>query len=243
MSENRLEIRDVHVTAEGRSILRDINLVVEPGEVHVLLGPNGSGKSTLLAAIMGMPPYQVSAGEILYRSETLNYLPIDERARLGLGMAFQRPPNLEGVRVCDFHESINAEENYGREVAALDLEEFTERDINVGFSGGEIKRWEVLKLFLQAPQMLLFDEPESGVDLEHIAAMGEAINRLARSSADGEPRSALIITHTGFILDYVEADVGHVMVDGRILRSGQPRELFTQIQRHGYDWIPSSNSP
>ena len=189
----------------------------------------------LLAAVMGLPPYRVVDGEIRFRGKRINDLAVDARARLGVGMAFQRPPSLDGVTVRDFRDSLNANSNYQQEAALLDLDGFTSRHINVGFSGGEIKRWEVLKLLLQSPQLMLFDEPESGVDLEHIAAVGEAINRMVQAPTDaGEPRSALIITHTGFILDYVNADAGHVMIDGQIVGSGDPRELFSQIQRAGY---------
>ncbi len=235
MTNNILEVRDLDVDAGDVAILRDIDLLVAEGELHVLLGPNGSGKSSLLAALMGLPPYHVVRGEIRFRGNRIDQLPIDQRARLGLGMAFQRPPSLDGVTVGDFREALDAASNFKQESSALDLEGFANRHINVGFSGGEIKRWEVLKLFLQSPQFLLFDEPESGVDLEHIAAVGDAINRLLRTpGSSGEARSALIITHTGFILDYVQADLGHVMIDGRIVTSGDPRELFKNIQRNGY---------
>ncbi len=242
MGNRILEIDNLGVDAGDVPVLRGVNLAVGIGELHVLLGPNGSGKSSLLAAVMGLPPYRVTAGEIRFRGDCINDLRVDERARLGMGMAFQRPPSLDGVTVGDFREALNAASNYQQEATALDLDGFAGRHINVGFSGGEIKRWEVLKLFLQAPQLLLFDEPESGVDLEHIAAVGNAISRLLRTPTDsGDPRSALIITHTGFILDYVNADVGHVMIDGQIAGSGNPRELFQQIQRSGYGSVSFQN--
>nr|WP_269751250.1 ATP-binding cassette domain-containing protein [Acuticoccus mangrovi] len=215
--------------------MRAVDLEIGAGEVHVLFGPNGSGKSTLLSAIMGLPPYVVSAGEIRLGGERIDGLAIDERARRGIGMAFQRPPAIDGVTVEDFSQTLGSADILHREAASLDLADFAARHINVGFSGGEVKRWEVFKLFLQDPRLLLFDEPESGVDLEHISAVGDAINRLMRTpNRAGEARSALIITHTGFILDYIEADVGHVMIDGHIVRSGEPRALFESIQKHGY---------
>ncbi|MBO9379980.1 ATP-binding cassette domain-containing protein [Sphingomonas histidinilytica] len=230
-----LEIRHLDVSASGTAILHDINLTVGAGELHVLFGPNGSGKSCLLATIMGLPPFRISSGEIHFRGRRIDGLPIDERARLGLGMSFQRPPGLEGVTVDQFSKALGSQDILGREAAALDLRDFSGRDINVGFSGGEIKRWEVLKLFLQRPRLCLFDEPESGVDLEHIAAVGNAINRLLRApERDEAPRSGLVITHTGFILDHIQADVGHMLVDGRILFSGDPLAIFKHIQRNGY---------
>jgi Fe-S cluster assembly ATP-binding protein len=232
--EHVLEIRDVDVSVGTTEILHGITLTVKRSELHMLLGPNGSGKSTLLAAIMGLPPFAVTRGEIVFRGERIDQLPIDARARLGLGMAFQRPPTLEGVTVAALADAMNAGRLLKREAAALDLsfDEFGKRDVNDGFSGGEVKRWEVLKLFLQRPLLMLFDEPESGADFKHIAAVGRAIERLMR---DGDARrSGLVITHTGFILDYIHADVGHIMVDGRIVHTGEPRALFAHIQRNGY---------
>jgi Fe-S cluster assembly ATP-binding protein len=229
-----LEIRGLDVSAGEAPILHSINLSIRSGEMHVLFGANGSGKSSLLSAIMGLPPFKVTRGEILFRGERIDRLGIDERAKRGIGMAFQRPPALDGVTVRALAEALGATKALRREANALDLglAEFARRDINEGFSGGEVKRWEILKLFLQEPSLLLFDEPESGVDLEHIAAVGKAINRLMRRA--GEPRTGLVITHTGFILDYIDAGAGHIMANGRIVHSGDPRDLFRHIRRHGY---------
>jgi Fe-S cluster assembly ATP-binding protein len=235
MAAALLEIRDADIGVGSTAICRDISVSVQPGETHVLFGPNGSGKSSLLAAIMGLPPFAVTRGEMLFQGARLDRMSIDERARRGLGMAFQRPPSLEGVTIAGLSAALGADENLQREAAALDLQAFARRDINVGFSGGEIKRWEILKLFLQQPLLCLFDEPESGVDLEHIAAVGAAIDRLLRTPhPSGVARAALVITHTGFILDYIKADVGHMMVDGRIVYSGPAAALFKHIQRNGY---------
>ncbi len=230
-----LDLHGIEVLAGEHVILHDINLAVGKGQTHILFGPNGSGKSSLLAAIMGLAPYRVTRGEILLDGERIDGLPVDARARLGLGMAFQRPPAIEGVTVGALGKALGAGDRLAEESGALDLAAFSPRDVNVGCSGGEIKRWEILKLFLQDPRLCLFDEPESGVDLEHIAAVGAAIERLLASGNAGEGRrSALIITHTGFILDYIRADMGHMLVDGRILWSGDPRMLFEHIKRHGY---------
>ena len=230
-----LELRNVSVSVDDKSILHDISLTVNAGEAHVLLGPNGSGKSSILAAIMGLAPFEVTAGEILYRGHNIGGMDIDERARAGLGMAFQRPPTIEGVSVAEFAAALDADAALTAEAGALNMADFIDRDIVVGFSGGEIKRWEVLKLFLQAPDFLLFDEPESGVDLEHIAAVGAAVNKLVSQPAqDGSKRGALLITHTGLILEHISADKGHILSNGRIIHSGEPKALFQHIQKAGY---------
>lgn len=229
-----LELRGLSVAAAGTTIVRDVDLVVPGGEVHVLFGPNGSGKSSLLAAIMGLPPFTVTSGEIWFGGSRIDTLPPDERAALGVGMSFQRPPSLTGVTVAEFADAIGGSQRLTPAAKALDLTEFAERDVNAGFSGGEIKRWEIVKLFLQQPDLALFDEPESGVDLEHIAAVGDAINQLIAEPGRSGRRSALIITHTGFILDYVTATSGHLLIDGRLVDSGDAGELFTRIQQHGY---------
>lgn len=230
-----LRIANVDVCVGSTMICSDINLDIGRGQAHILFGPNGSGKSSLLSATMGLPPYRVTRGSIRLLGTPIETLPVDERARMGVGLAFQRPPVLQGVSLRDLGESLGALPQLEKGAALLDLDGFIERDINGGFSGGEIKRWEILKLFVQRPAMCLFDEPESGVDLEHIAAVGAAIERLVHEPDDtGQPRSALIITHTGFILDYLKADVGHMMVDGRLVYSGDPYRLFHHIKTQGY---------
>ncbi|HUH67885.1 MAG TPA: ABC transporter ATP-binding protein [Mycobacterium sp.] len=228
-----LELVDVDVRVGDTEICRDVSLTIADGETHVLFGTNGSGKSSLLAAVMGLPPYEIARGEVRLLGTPIGKLPVDERARLGLGLAFQRPPALQGVSLRDLAGSLGALRDLENQATPLDFGEFLDRDINVGFSGGEIKRWEILKLCLQHPALCLFDEPESGVDLEHIAAVGAAIDRLLQR-VDGSRRSALVITHTGFILDYLKADVGHLMVDGRLVHSGDPYQLFEYIKQRGY---------
>ncbi len=220
MSDYALQLKDVSVAVNQRKIINKVNLTVNEGELHVLLGANGCGKSSLLSAIMGLPPFEVTEGDIYYHEQRINELAIDERAKMGIGMTFQRPPALNGVSLDDFAHLLSKEDDYLQLLQRLDLEKLNNREVNVGFSGGEIKRWEVLKVFLQDPQLVLFDEPESGVDLEHIRAIGEAVNRLMQTNKVIEgrevKRSALIITHTGLILDYIQADVAHMMVDGEI---------------------------
>lgn len=230
-----LELRNLTVAIEDTTILDRIDLTLPEGELHVLLGPNGSGKSSLLATIMGLPPYRIVSGEILFDGSPINDLDLTARAALGIGLAYQRPPSLEGVSVHSFADALHATDRLDQEAAALDLTDFLSRDMNVGFSGGEIKRWEVLKLVLQDPQLLLFDEPESGVDLEHVIAVGDAIRRVV-SAPDrrGRTCSGLVITHTGLILNHVQADRAHIMKDGRILHSGDPLVLFGHVQSEGY---------
>jgi len=230
-----LEITNLSVDVAGTPVLRDITLTLDPGSVHVLLGPNGSGKSSLLATILGLPPYRIVAGDIRFEGASLGDMPLHDRARLGIGMAFQRPPDLDGVSVSAFAAALGADAILDREAPALDLTEFVQRDMNVGFSGGEIKRWEILKLFLQDPKLMLFDEPESGVDLEHVIAIGRAIRRIVnRPGQGGRLRAGLVITHTGLILRHVRADRAHIMKGGRLLHSGDPEALFAHIQTHGY---------
>ena len=230
-----LETRSLSVAIGDKRILNGVDLTLPEGELHVLLGANGSGKSSLLAAIMGLPPFEVVEGEILFDGAPIQDLDVHERARLGIGLAYQRPPSLEGVRLRSFAAALGAEEALDREAAALDLTEFLGRDMNVGFSGGEIKRWEILKLRLQDPRLLLFDEPESGVDLEHVSAVGDAIRRaVAAPDRAGRVCSGLVITQTGLILDHVAADRAHIMKDGRILHSGDARALFAHVRDHGY---------
>lgn len=230
-----LETRSLTVAIGSQTILDAIDLVLPAGELHVLLGPNGSGKSSLLATIMGLPPYEIVSGEILFDGQPIQELDLYERARLGIGLAYQRPPSLDGVTVRSFAAALGAEARLDREAEALDLTDFLSRDMNVGFSGGEIKRWEVLKLVLQDPRLLLFDEPESGVDLEHVIAVGEAIARVVRApDQQGRACSGLVITHTGLILNHVKADRAHIMRDGRIVHSGEPNRLFAHVQSGGY---------
>jgi len=230
-----LHIRNLNVVVGDKPVLNDVSLTIEDGTLHVLLGPNGRGKSTLLATIMGLPPYRITSGEITFDGVPVQEMSIRERADLGMGMAFQRPPSLDGVSVASFAQALGAADMLEREAAALDLTDFLRRDMNVGFSGGEIKRWEVLKLLLQDPRLMLFDEPESGVDLEHVIMIGRAIRRIVRSpDGKGRARSGLVITHTGLILNHVDADMGHIMKDGRIVHSGDPHRIFAHIQTNGY---------
>ena len=234
-----LEIESLHVRVGDREILQGVDLTIAEGETHVLLGPNGGGKTTLLNTILGMPGYQVTAGAIRFRGIDLLPLEIDERARLGIGVAYQRPPAVRGVRLRQLMETAASEpmadDEFDRIVHDLNLGYMLDRDVNMGFSGGETKRAEMGQLLAQKPALALFDEPESGVDLDNIAVVGGAISRLLKGERASERKSAgLIITHTGHILQYVNADVGHVLFKGQIACNGNPLDLIGDISREGY---------
>ena len=236
-----LEIKQLTVAIDGKEILQDVNLKVGMGETHALFGPNGSGKTTLLMAIMGFPRYHVTRGSIILRGKDITGLPLDERARLGIGMSFQRPPVVRGVKTRDMISAARGEKGNGEIIDRLarraNLSEFLDRDINHGFSGGEIKRSELMQLLAQRPGLVLLDEPESGVDLVNIALIGELINELLEKECPMRLRkcTGLIITHTGHILDYVNARTGYVMIGGRIVCEGDPREMLATIKEKGYE--------
>jgi Fe-S cluster assembly ATP-binding protein len=236
-----LEIRDLSVAVEDRQIIHDVNMTIQSGETHVLFGPNGAGKSTLLMAIMGFPRYRVTRGSISFKGKDITGLTVDERARLGIGMSFQRPPVVRGVKTRDMVEACLKGRGDGDTVVKLaekaDLNDFLERDINHGFSGGEIKRSELMQLLAQKPELTLLDEPESGVDLVNIALIGELMNELLEKNCPIPERHCmgLIITHTGHILDYVNARTGYVMCNGTIGCTGDPHEMLATIREKGYN--------
>jgi Fe-S cluster assembly ATP-binding protein len=242
-----LRLENLSVAIGDRTVLEDINMEIGPGETHVLFGPNGSGKSTLLGTIMGFPRFRIIQGRILFKDEDITALPVNERAVRGMGIAFQRPPTIRGVLLRNIIEIAARDGLTPEELAAgLDLTAFLDREVNHGFSGGELKRSELVQLLAQNPDLVLLDEPESGVDLENMALIGQAINHLLEKEVvrwNGRPlkeirrgrtKCGLVITHTGYILNYVEADVGHVLYKGRLSCSGNPRELFGCIKRVGY---------
>ena len=240
MRDVALGIEQLTVEVEGREILHGINLEMGLGETHVLFGPNGSGKTTLLMAIMGFPKYRVTKGRIIFKGQDITMLPLDERARLGIGMSFQRPPVVRGVKTRDMVAAClrgrEQKESISQLAEKADLADFLDREINYGFSGGETKRSELMQLLAQRPTLTLIDEPESGVDLVNIALIGELLNSLLEKECPIPERrcTGLIITHTGHILDYVNARTGYVMCGGSIGCSGDPHEILATIREKGY---------
>ncbi|MBF0467383.1 MAG: ABC transporter ATP-binding protein [Desulfamplus sp.] len=244
-----LIIEELKVEIGDREILQNVNLHVPPGETHILFGPNGSGKTSLMMTIMGFSGYKVTRGKIIFKGEDITYMPIHERARLGVGVLFQRPPTINGlstrrmVEICAGGKSVNVEALSKK----LKFDDFIERDVNHNLSGGEIKRSELLQLSAQQPDLLLLDEPESGVDLESIALLGDSINNLLdrgiqkaspchkNTIMSGTPKSALVITHTGHILDYITADRGQVLYKGQLRCSRNAREILKWIREYGYE--------
>ncbi|MBW2607002.1 MAG: ABC transporter ATP-binding protein [Deltaproteobacteria bacterium] len=242
-----LQIEDLQVKLGDKKILKHIDLEIQPGETHILFGPNGSGKTSLLMTIMGYPQYEVVAGKIVFKGKDITHMSIDERARLGIGMSYQRPPTINGLKTRQMVK-LCAKDDVDEEDLAkrVNFEQFLGRDVNAGFSGGEIKRSELLQLMAQAPDLMLFDEPESGVDMENISLVGKTIaSLLQKDLADrhikfkmqailDRTKMGLIITHTGFILDYVAADKGQVLYDGMLSCVSNPREILDCVGKTGY---------
>lgn len=191
-------------------------------------------------ALMGFPKYIIKEGSIFFRGTDITHLPVFERAKMGIGMSFQRPPSIKGIKLHGLSELINWDEGNGKNIEyyahLLKLEHFMDRDINLGFSGGEMKRAEIFQLLLQHPLLSLIDEPESGVDIENLSVLGRAIKKLLHKSDRYHQRknAGIIITHTGFILNYLNADKGYMLINGKLTCSGNAREMFESIQKRGY---------
>ena len=244
-----LEIRDLHVSADDKEILKGVDLSVRPGEVHALMGPNGSGKSTLANAIMGHPSLEVTQGQILFGGEDVTAADTDERSRMGLFMAFQYPVAIPGVTITKYlrmvmnaHRTARGEDEVSLKEfrktveAAMELTDvpraFVSRYLNDGFSGGEKKRLETLQLALQQPTMAILDETDSGLDIDALNVVANGVNVVAKQSGMG----VLIITHYQRILHMVQPERVSILFDGRIVKEGGP-ELVTQLESEGYGWI------
>ncbi|MEG3225105.1 MAG: Fe-S cluster assembly ATPase SufC [Methanobacteriales archaeon Met13] len=240
-----LEITDLAVEVNNKEILSDVDLYIGKGETHVLLGPNGAGKSTLFMTLLGFPKYKLIRGEIIFKGEDIANLSTTERVKMGFGVSFQNPPAIRGVKLGDLlkleHGEQDTEEELSPEmmeiVRKLKFDErFLERDVNLGFSGGEVKRSEILQLLAQEPDFIMFDEPDSGVDIENVELLAEEINILLdKNKKPGRrKKSGLLITHLGYILNFVGADTAHVLMDGRIACSGNPSEILEDIRKEGF---------
>jgi Fe-S cluster assembly ATP-binding protein len=244
-----LEIRNLHVQAGDKKILKGLDLTVNKGEIHALMGPNGSGKSTLANVIMGQPTLEVTEGQILFQGEDITEADPDERARAGLFMAFQYPVAIPGVTVTKYlrmvmnaHREAHGEpeiklKDFRKAVeAAMELthvpRDFAGRYLNEGFSGGEKKRMEILQLALQHPEIAILDETDSGLDIDALNTVAHGVNTVAGRSEMG----VLIITHYQRILHMVEPTRVSIMYEGRIVKEGGP-ELVEQLERQGYGWV------
>jgi Fe-S cluster assembly ATP-binding protein len=241
-----LIIKDLHATVSGKEILRGLNLEVEAGKVHAIMGPNGSGKSTLSKALGGHPDYEVTRGEVLMDGVSILGMEPDERSRAGLFLAFQYPMEIPGVSNANFlraalqarlpeGEEIEATDFYADLYAEMDKLEmartFTARSVNEGFSGGEKKRNEILQMAMLKPKYAVLDETDSGLDIDALRIVSAGVNALR-----GPNLGVLLITHYQRLLDYIVPDVVHVMVEGRIVRSGG-KELALELEERGYDFI------
>ena len=240
-----LEIENLAVEVAGKRVLKDINLSIAEGETHVLLGPNGAGKSTLFLTILGFPNYDVVQGSIKFKGQDITELTTAERVKLGIGVSFQTPPAIRGVSVGDLlkiesNQDVNDELNPRMKELADQLkfsDEFLERDVNLGFSGGEVKRSEILQLLAQMPDFTMFDEPDSGVDIENVELLASQIGTLLDKDKPqrSRKRSGLLITHLGYILNFVSADKAHVLMNGVISCSGNPTEILEDIRKNGFN--------
>lgn len=241
-----LEIKNLHVEIDGKEILKGVDLTLKQGEIHAVMGPNGTGKSTLVQAIMGHPSYDVTEGEVLLDGENILEMEVDERAQAGLFLGMQYPSEISGVTNSDFLRSaINAQREEGDEINLMQFikkldknmdylemdPDMATRYLNEGFSGGEKKRNEILQLMMLEPKFGILDEIDSGLDIDALRVVSEGINKLR-----GQEFGALIITHYQRLLNYVTPDVVHVMMRGKVVKSGG-KELAERLESEGYDWI------
>lgn len=246
MSGSTLEIKNLHVSIEGNEILKGVNLTIKGGEFHAVMGPNGTGKSTLASAIMGHPHFEITEGSIHLDGEDVLEMEVDERARAGLFLAMQYPSEISGVTTSDFlRSSINARREEGDEISLmkfikemdgtldyLDIDKnMAQRYLNEGFSGGEKKRNEILQLMMMKPEIAILDEIDSGLDIDALKVVSKGIN-----SMRNDQFGCLIITHYQRLLNYITPDQVHVMMNGRIVKSGGP-ELAKRLEDEGYEWI------
>ena len=241
-----LEIKDLHVEIDGKEILKGLNLTINTNEVHAIMGPNGTGKSTLASAIMGHPKYVVTQGEVLIDGENVLEMEVDERAQAGLFLGMQYPSEIPGVTNADFLRSaINSRREEGNEISLMKFireldktmaflempEEMAQRYLNEGFSGGEKKRNEILQMMMIKPTFGILDEIDSGLDIDALKVVSKGINQMR-----GEGFGCLMITHYQRLLNYITPDRVHVMMQGKVVKSGGA-ELAQRLEAEGYDWI------
>ena len=243
-----LKIKNLHASVEGENILKGINLEINPGEIHAIMGPNGSGKSTLASVIAGNEEFEVTEGDILFEKANISELSPDERAHRGIFLSFQYPVEIPGVSVTNFIKtSINqvrkargqkdmpANEMLKKireKSALLEMDrKFLSRSLNEGFSGGEKKRNEIFQMAMLEPKLSILDETDSGLDIDALRIVADGVNRLKTKD-----NATLVITHYQRLLDYVVPDVVHVLMDGKIVKTGD-KELAKKLEEKGYDWL------
>ena len=241
-----LEISNLHVSTGDKEIVKGVSLTIQSGEIHAIMGPNGAGKSTMAKAIAGHPDYTITAGDVQLDGKSILEMESDERARAGIFLAFQYPSEIPGVSIANFlraalqarmaeGEEIDAAGYYKRLYQKMDLlkidRKFTSRAVNEGFSGGEKKRSEILQMAMLEPRFSLMDETDSGLDIDALKVVAEGVNSLR-----GPNLGVLLITHYQRLLSYIIPDHVHVMIDGRIVKSGD-RSLALELESRGYDWV------
>ena len=248
-----LEIKDLHAGIEGKEILKGLNLRVNKGEVHAIMGPNGSGKSTLSKVLAGHPSYEVISGEVIYEGQNFLEFEPDERARMGLFLAFQYPVEVPGVSNSQFLRLAYNEKMKHHGEEELDPLEFNDylkekakivemdpsffkRSVNEGFSGGEKKRNEILQMAVLEPKLAVLDETDSGLDIDALRIVAEGVNKL-RSSENG----IILVTHYQRLLNYIQPDFVHVLAGGKIVKEGG-KELALELEEKGYDWVKTVSS-
>jgi len=233
-----LDVKDLTVNIEGKPILKSVTFSLKDGESHILFGPNGSGKTTLISALMGLLSYEATSGKIFFMGENITHKSVEERAKLGIVVSFQNPPEITGVKLGDLLKlclSKKPEDAFSYEEQKLienfRLDDFLNRDLNVGFSGGERKRSEILQLIFLKPKLLLLDEPDSGVDVESLKLIATEIQNYLEDTGS----SALVITHKGDILEYIKAKYGCILLDGQFHCFTHPLSIYEDIKKVGYE--------
>lgn len=246
-----LSIKNLHVSINGKEILRGINLEVKPGEVHAIMGPNGTGKSTLASVIAGRDIYTIDEGEILFKGKDLLEMPVENRASEGIFLGFQYPVEIPGVSITNFmRTAVNEQRKYhgldpipaneflAKMEAKKQMLEITaklaNRSVNEGFSGGEKKKNEIFQMAMLEPSLAILDETDSGLDIDALKIVANGVNKLRRPD-----NAFVVITHYQRLLDYIVPDIVHVLFDGRIVRSGG-KELAFELEEKGYEWIKAS---
>jgi Fe-S cluster assembly ATP-binding protein len=247
-----LQIKNLHASVEGKEILKGIDLDIKAGEVHAIMGPNGSGKSTLSSVIAGHEAFDVTEGQVLFEGEDIGELAPEERAHKGIFLSFQYPVEIPGVSVTNFiktainevrkakgQEDMPANEMLTlikRKAELLEIDrKFLSRSLNEGFSGGEKKRNEIFQMAMLEPKLAILDETDSGLDIDALRIVANGVNKLKNSG-----NAILVITHYQRLLDYIVPDFVHVLIDGKIVKSGE-KELAYELEEKGYDWVKAEN--